>query len=606
MAARRPLLTVLFVVAVTLPCGSGLGKQPLPHRIAHSNPLAIIVDAKGETAFVALHGANTVAVVDLKAGKVVQQIPVDDGPYDLAATAETVYVSCARGDSVAVIDRAKKKVRHKVAIGQEPRGIAVDDKNQRVFVACHDEQALCWFDNDKGPIRRLELPGFPDRIGSVAKLPGIVALARRGGEVIQLTISTNQEPAIAATMVLKNASNARGISSPGNAGIVVAHQRPRNKVPATQIAQGWVFTNGLTLSREWERPWANIVLDEPQRGFADPSDVVCSPDQTRLYVASGGTDTVAAIDAVKLITHTDMQLKALAKNTGHGDYQTRDLPDDLTANRQYVLARLAVQANPRRLAISGDGQVLVVSNYLGDSLTLIDTDKLKVLRHIPLGGPGLDAARRGEILFNSAKMTFTRQFTCASCHPNGDNDGLNWDLPRDGIGNFLNTRSLFGVKDTAPYGWHGTSPTLADRVSGTLRTLHHHEPTQAEITDIVAYLQMLAPPRPLPQAADSKAVRMRGKALFQGKGQCAKCHRGEALDDDVTHDVGTRGPGDIKAVFDTPSLRGVARTAPYLHDGRSATVEEVFSKHNPQHRHGAAHLLSTEEMKDLLEFLGSL
>ena len=55
------------------------------------------------------------------------------------------------------------------------------------------------------------------------------------------------------------------------------------------------------------------------------------------------------------------------------------------------------------------------------------------------------------MLFNSAKVTQFGQFTCASCHPNGGADGLNWDLPRDGIGNFKNTKSLLGIKDTAPY-----------------------------------------------------------------------------------------------------------------------------------------------------------
>src|SRR5262249_31759223 len=146
----------------------------------------------------------------------------------------------------------------------------------------------------------------------------------------------------------------------------------------------------------------------------------------------------------------------------------------------------------------------------------------------------------------------------------GGADGLNWDLPRDGIGNFLNTRSLLGVKDTAPYGWHSTSPTLADRVSGTLRTLQQHTPTNQEVDDLVAYLKTLAAPRPLPQKASAKEAIVRGQGLFQGKGQCSKCHKREAFDDERPHDVGTRGPGDVNDLFDTPSLLGVARTAPYL------------------------------------------
>jgi mono/diheme cytochrome c family protein len=203
-------------------------------------------------------------------------------------------------------------------------------------------------------------------------------------------------------------------------------------------------------------------------------------------------------------------------------------------------------------------------------------------------------------------MTFQGQFSCASCHPDGGADGLTWDLTRDGIGNFMNTRALWGVKDTAPYGWHGSSPTLADRVTGTLRTLHRHEPQGTEVADLAAFLQTLPPPRPLPQKeADGPAI-ARGQVLFQGKARCSPCHRGPALDHPNTHDVGTRTTGDTQDRFDTPSLRGVVRTAPYLHHGQAATLEDVFTRFNARQRHGAAHLLSDAELADLIAYLKSL
>ena len=62
-----------------------------------------------------------------------------------------------------------------------------------------------------------------------------------------------------------------------------------------------------------------------------------------------------------------------------------------TSRRRYVVARLATQANPRRLTLSANGRTLVVANHLADSLTVIDAGSLRVLRHIPLGGPAPDA-----------------------------------------------------------------------------------------------------------------------------------------------------------------------------------------------------------------------
>jgi YVTN family beta-propeller protein len=280
----------------------------------------------------------------------------------------------------------------------------------------------------------------------------------------------------------------------------------------------------------------------------------------------------------------------------------------LDTSASYIFKKLPTQSNPRRLGLSGDGKTLVVSNYLSDSLTVIDTEKLKVVKHIPLGGPEPDAARRGEILFNSAGLTQFGQFTCASCHPNGGADGLNWDLPRDGIGNFKNTKSLLGVKDTAPYGWLGTSPTLADRVAGTLRTLHRYEPSEDEVNDIVAYLETLPAPTPPLRSGlvndEERAATERGKALFAGKARCDGCHSGPAFDDGKIHDVGTGTPGEDR--FNTPSLRGLWSSAPYLHDGRAATLEEVFSKYNEKNKHGDADRLTAAELADLVAYLRSL
>jgi YVTN family beta-propeller protein len=328
--------------------------------------------------------------------------------------------------------------------------------------------------------------------------------------------------------------------------------------------------------------------------------MVITPDEKHAFLAFAGSDKVLAINVGKL-------LSPLTKKKTQKRQANQAFPIfDLTASRRFVVAKLPTQANPRRLTLSGDGKTLVVSNYLSDSLTVIDAVNLKVVRHISLGGPKPDAARRGEILFNSAKMTFHGQFTCASCHPDGGSDGLTWDLTRDGVGNFKKTKSLLGVKDTAPYGWHGSSPTLADRVEGTLRTLHQHEPKGNEVADLVAYLKSLPPPKPpTPKEADKPAI-ARGKKIFQGKGLCANCHRRATLDDGKTHDIGTRGPGDTQGHFDTPALLGVGQTPPYLHDGRARILRDIFTEHNPKKRHGAAHKLTRKELDDLIAYLESL
>jgi cytochrome c peroxidase len=100
---------------------------------------------------------------------------------------------------------------------------------------------------------------------------------------------------------------------------------------------------------------------------------------------------------------------------------------------------------------------------------------------------------------------------------------------------------------------------------------------------------------------------MVGEVVFQSAG-CATCHPAPHYTDGLRHDVGTQlassglGHGAPLAGvgLDTPTLRGVFATAPYLHDGRLATLEEVLSLPG----HGA--LLSNQNRLLLAAFLREL
>ncbi|MCC6527650.1 MAG: c-type cytochrome [Polyangiaceae bacterium] len=69
----------------------------------------------------------------------------------------------------------------------------------------------------------------------------------------------------------------------------------------------------------------------------------------------------------------------------------------------------------------------------------------------------------------------------------------------------------------------------------------------------------------------------RGRELYEARdGGCVGCHR-DGAGDGKSHDVGSRSPRDLTGRFDTPSLRGVSRAAPYFHDGRYATLAAALS-----------------------------
>ena len=90
-------------------------------------------------------------------------------------------------------------------------------------------------------------------------------------------------------------------------------------------------------------------------------------------------------------------------------------------------------------------------------------------------------------------------------------------------------------------------------------------------------------------AGDTQALTDRevaGFRLFTGKAGCARCHSGFAFTDYAFHDIGL--PGDdrgrgavlrleaIEHAFKTPGLREIGRSAPYMHDGSLATLDEVI------------------------------
>ncbi|HOH42435.1 MAG TPA: pyruvate formate lyase family protein, partial [Candidatus Hydrogenedentes bacterium] len=123
---------------------------------------------------------------------------------------------------------------------------------------------------------------------------------------------------------------------------------------------------------------------------------------------------------------------------------------------------------------------------------------------------------------------------------------------------------------------------------------------------IAAYLKALTPvPSPRLEKGALSPSAQRGEILFK-QAHCAECHPAPLYTDLKLHTLGTtRGMDEGKSV-DTPTLIEVWRTAPYLHDGRAATLHELFTIHNSGDRHGKTSSLNEEELADLISYVESL
>ena len=171
--------------------------------------------------------------------------------------------------------------------------------------------------------------------------------------------------------------------------------------------------------------------------------------------------------------------------------------------------------------------------------------------------------------------------------------GIAHRLPGGAIGRFgwkANIPDLKSfVRDAMGNEMGITSPPDAANPFGLLvdaDAVQDPEIPAADIDDLAFFMEMLAFPPKLPATPQT----LQGEQLFTSVG-CAKCHVPvldgvEAFTDLLLHDVqkpGFQGVAQGEAVsglYRTPPLRGLRDTAPYFHDGRSATVEDAVKRHD--------------------------
>lgn len=274
-----------------------------------------------------------------------------------------------------------------------------------------------------------------------------------------------------------------------------------------------------------------------------------------------------------------------------------------------------------------------------------------------------EKAALGRRLFNDMRLSADRTRACADCHQASlaFSDGKRVAV---GIGGQAGTRNAPAILNRTygrAYFWDGRVATLEEQV---LQPIEHPLELGADLPVVVDRLRADAtyrrqfddvfgrPPdvrgvsyalatyvRTIlsgasaydrHEAGDPAALgplAQRGLRLFRGRAHCARCHAGSNLTDEDFHNTGVsweRQPYDagryvITGVpadtgrFKTPTLREIARTAPYMHDGSIATLEEVIDLYdrggtpNPYLDRELRPLsLTGEEKAALLAFLKSL
>jgi len=391
--------------------------------------------------------------------------------------------------------------------------------------------------------------------------------------------------------------------------------RPKNLITSLQVERGWMMNHGIgIIEQKEEGRIAQLLLDEPNAYYSDPFDIVITPDGKKAFVSSSGVDiiSVISIDSIRslLKSSSSKMLKNMSNNLG--------------SSSRFVLKRIPTGANPKGLALSPDGKRLYVAEQLEDKIAVINTETLENINSIDLGGPRrITVARQGRRLFNNAGHTFQNQYACYTCHPDNHEDGLVYNMASKDMGrNVTNTQSLREIGNTAPFKWNGKNQTVYKQDGMRFSTVltRTEQFSYDDLDALVAYIVTgIKYPPNLMYNPDGKLTesQLRGKELFDRNvdnsgnqipenNRCITCHPPPLYTNLKLADVSTLAETDDPILFDTPHLNNIYASAPYLHDGRAETLEEIWTIYGQDDKHGYVNDMSKMQLNDLVDYLKSL
>lgn len=262
----------------------------------------------------------------------------------------------------------------------------------------------------------------------------------------------------------------------------------------------------------------------------------------------------------------------------------------------------------------------------------------------------------GKQLYFDPRLSNDDTISCASCHDPAKG-WSNGEQFATGVGSLKGGRNSPTVINSAYYKmqfWDGRAITLEDQALGPIQNPIEMKMTLDEVipklnkiagykeqfqkvfgTDVteegvakaIAAFERTVLSGNAPydkfKAGDKTALSdaaQRGMKLFFGKANCSACHAGPNFSDSAFHNIGLDSAdegrfviskmGGDKGAMKTPTLREIARTAPYMHNGSLKTLEEVVAHYvkggnnNPAQDEEIFPLkLSPEEQADLVTFM---
>jgi cytochrome c peroxidase len=282
---------------------------------------------------------------------------------------------------------------------------------------------------------------------------------------------------------------------------------------------------------------------------------------------------------------------------------------------------------------------------------------LPPVKHPADNPPTPEKIELGKQLYFDPRLSIDKTISCASCH-DPEKGWSNGEAVATGVGNLKGGRSAPSVINAAYYStqfWDGRAKSLEEQALGPIQNPIEMNMKMVDalerINQIKGYREQFEKVFGSPEATDDRIAKaiaafertvlsgdapydkfkagdtsalsesaQRGMKLFFAKARCSSCHSGPNFSDSAFHNIGleSKDPGryDVSKLkgdtgaMKTPTLREIAKTAPYMHDGSLKTLEEVVAHYNKggnnnpfQDEEIFALKLSDQEQADLVTFM---
>lgn len=614
------------------------------HRAIAANPpvnqSTIVIDPARALVWNVNKDNNSVSSIDTVTNVRTAEIPVGSKPVSLAiGPNDRLWVVNKDSASLSVINRATGQVAatHALPAGSSPHGIVIDAATGFAYVSLEATGRIAKIDTADGSIdATLDVGPWPRGLALDPSREDLwvsrFISPDEGGKLTRIDLGTFTSEAVVALAPVTHPDslqNGRGIPNYLAAPAL-----------SPDLTHGFVPSKKDNIFRGLQRDGQPLTFEHSVRSMA-----------AHLDLATGSENPAWRLD----FDNSDIATAAVFSPLGNMVFFATSgsamiwAVDAYNPSSTYTIA--AEGLAPDGMAVSADGTRLYIHNFMDRSVTVFRTKAAcgAVCGTAPREAKVTTVATEqlpaqvllGKQLFyssNDPRMAQEGYMSCASCHLDGGQDGRTWDFTNFGEGlrnsidlngrgvghgplhwtaNFDEVQDFEGQIRGFAQGGGLMSDAAFHRGSRSLPLGESKAGLSADLDALAAYIASLTTAGRSPHRGSDGALSPAatlGRGIFLQE-NCASCHGGSSFSDSASfarHDVGTLTAASGKRLgqnldgLDSPTLRGLWHTAPYLHDGSAATLRDVLVTRNPAGLHGNLSDRNSQEIDQLIAYLQSI